>query len=145
MDNKLIGNENNIVIYTDEEDNVKVEVMLQDEDVWLNAQAMAKLFEITDKVIYKHIKNIYEQEELEENSTVAKIATMGKNGQIYQVKYYNLDMIISIGYRVNSKKAVKFRKWANKIIKEYIIKGFALNDERFIKGNTFFIDSQKQW
>ncbi|MCI8761143.1 MAG: cell filamentation protein Fic [Clostridia bacterium] len=134
MDNKLIGNENNIIFYTDEEGNANIEVILQDEDVWLNAQAIAELFEITDKVIYKHIKNIYEQEELKENSTVAKIATMGKNGQTYQVKYYNLDMIISIGYRVNSKKAVKFRQWANKIIKEYIIQGFSLNEERFLKG-----------
>ena len=108
--------------------------ILQNEDIWLNAQAIAELFEITDKVVYKHIKNIYAQNELEEDSTVAKIATMGKNGQTYQVKYYNLDMIISIGYRVNSKKAVKFRQWASKIIKEYIIKGFVLDDDRFLKG-----------
>lgn len=134
MDNKLIGNKNDIVFYTDEEGNTNIEVILHNEDVWLNAQAIAELFEITDKVVYKHIKNIYNQEELEENSTVAKIATMGKNGQTYQVKYYNLDMIISIGYRVNSKKAVKFRKWANKIIKEYMIKGFVLDDNRFLKG-----------
>lgn len=134
MDNKLIGNENNIIFYTDEEGNANIEVILQNEDVWLNAQAIAELFEITDKVIYKHIKNIYEQEELEENSTVAKIATMGKNGQTYQVKYYNLDMIISIGYRVNSKKAVKFRQWASKVLKEYMIQGFSLNEERFLKG-----------
>ena len=134
MNNKLIGNKNNIVFYTDEEGNTNIEVILQDEDVWLNVQAIAELFEITDKVVYKHIKNIYNQEELEENGTVAKIATMGKNGQTYQVKYYNLDMIISIGYRVNSQKAVKFRKWANKIIKEYMVKGFALDDDRFLKG-----------
>ena len=134
MDNKLIGNENNIIFYTDEQGNTNIEVLLQDEDVWLNAKAIAELFEITDKVIYKHIKNIYSQEELEEDSTVAKIATMGKNGQTYQVKYYNLDMIISVGYRVNSKKAVKFRRWANKIIKEYMVKGFVLDDERFLNG-----------
>lgn len=134
MDNKLIGNEKDIIFYTDDEGNTKIEVILQNEDIWLNAQAIAELFEITDKVVYKHIKNIYNQEELEENSTVAKIATMGKNSQTYQVKYYNLDMIISIGYRVNSKKAVKFRQWASKIIKEYIIKGFVLDDDRFLKG-----------
>ncbi len=134
MNHKLIGNENNIIFYTDEEGNANIEVILQNEDVWLNAQAIAELFKITDKVIYKHIKNIYEQEELEKNSTVAKIATMGKNGQTYQVKYYNLDMIISIGYRVNSKKAVKFRQWASKVLKEYIIQGFSLNEERFLKG-----------
>ena len=137
MNNKLIGNKNNIVFYTDEDGNTNIEVILQDEDVWLNAQAIAELFEITDKVVYKHIKKIYNQEELDEDSTVAKIATMGKNGQTYQVKYYNLDMIISIGYRVNSKKAVKFRQWANKIIKEYMVKGFALDDDRFLKGGKY--------
>ena len=143
MNDKLIGNKNNIVFYTDEKGNTNIEVILQNDDVWLNAQAIAELFEITDKVVYKHIKNIYNQEELEEDSTVAKIATVGKNGQTYQVKYYNLDMIISIGYRVNSKKAVKFRQWANKIIKEYMIKGFALDDDRFLNGrkiNTQYFD-----
>ena len=134
MDNKMIGNENNIVFYTDDEGKTNIEVILNNDDVWLNAQSIAKLFEITDKVVYKHIKNIYNQGELEDESTVAKIATVGRNGQRYQVKYYNLDMIISIGYRVNSKKAVKFRQWANKIIKEYMVKGFALDDDRFLKG-----------
>ena len=134
MDNKLIGNENNIVFYTDENGNTNIEVILQNEDVWLNAQAIATLFDVNDKAIYKHIANIYEQEELEENSTFSILETIGKNGHTYKTKYYNLDMIISIGYRVNSKKAVKFRQWANKIIKEYMIKGFALDDNRFLKG-----------
>ncbi len=134
MDNKLIGNENNIVFYTDENGNTNIEVILQNEDVWLNAQAIATLFDVNDKAIYKHISNIYEQEELEENSTFSILETIGKNGHTYKTKYYNLDMIISIGYRVNSKKAVKFRQWANKIIKEYMIKGFALDDDRFLKG-----------
>ena len=134
MDNKLIGNENNIVFYTDENGNTNIEVILQNEDVWLNAQAIAELFDVNDKAIYKHIANIYEQEELEEVSTFSILETIGKNGHTYKTKYYNLDMIISIGYRVNSKKAVKFRQWANKIIKEYMIKGFALDDARFLKG-----------
>ena len=134
MNNKLIGNKNNIVFYTDEEGNTKIEVILQNEDVWLNAQAIAELFDVNDKAIYKHIANIYEQEELEENSTFSILETIGKNGHKYKTKYYNLDMIISIGYRVNSKKAVKFRQWANKIIKEYMVKGFALDDDRFLKG-----------
>lgn len=134
LENKLIGDENNIVFYTDKENDVNVEVVLQNEDVWLNTQAIAKLFDVNDKAIYKHIANIYEQEELEENSTFSILESIGKNGHKYKTKYYNLDMIISIGYRVNSKKAVKFRKWANKIIKEYMIKGFALDDNRFLKG-----------
>ena len=135
MDNKLIGNENDIIFYTDEDGNTKIQVILQNEDVWLNIESLTKLFEIDRTGITRHINNIYKQGELEEESTCAKIAHMGNNGiQKYQTKYYNLDMIISIGYRVNSKKAVKFRQWANKVIKEYIIKGFALDDERFLKG-----------
>ena len=134
MNNKLIENKNNIVFYTDEEGNTKIEVILQNEDVWLNVQAIAELFDVNDKAIYKHIANIYEQEELEEDSTFSILETIGKNGHKYKTKYYNLDMIISIGYRVNSKKAVKFRQWANKIIKEYMVKGFALDDDRFLKG-----------
>ena len=134
MNSKLIGNEKDIIFYTDEDGKTNIEVVLQNEDIWLNAQAIAELFNVNDKAIYKHIANIYEQEELEEISTVSILETIGKNGHRYKTKYYNLDMIISIGYRVNSKKAVKFRQWASKIIKEYIIKGFALDDDRFLKG-----------
>ena len=134
MNNKLIGNENNIVFYTDDEDNIKVEVMLQDENVWLDIESLAKLFKINRTGITRHINNIYKDEELNESSTCAKIAHMGNDGkQTYNTKYYNLDMIISIGFRVNSKKAIKFRAWANKIIKDYMVQGFALNDERFMK------------
>ena len=135
MNNKLIGNKNNIVFYTNEEGNTNIEVILQNEDVWLNAQAIAELFDVNDKAIYKHIANIYEQEELDEDSTFSILETIGKNRHKYKTKYYNLDMIISIGYRVNSKKAVKFRQWANKIIKEYMIKGFVLDDDRFLNGS----------
>lgn len=140
IDDKLIGNENNIVFYTDNEDNIKVEVILQNENVWLNIESLTKLFKIDRTGITRHINNIYKDEELEENSTCAKIAQVQKEGNrsvTRNISYYNLDMIISIGFRVNSKPAIKFRTWANKIIKEYMIKGFALNDERFIKGNKF--------
>lgn len=137
MNNKLIGNENNIVFYTDEEDNVKVEVMLQNENVWLNIESLTKLFKIDRTGITRHINNIYKDEELDENSTCAKIAQVQKEGNrsvSRNISYYNLDMIISIGFRVNSKPAIKFRTWANKLIKEYMIKGFALDDDRFSKG-----------
>jgi len=137
MDNKLIGNENNIIFYTDEEDNVKVEVILQNENVWLNIDSLTKLFKIDRTGITRHINNIYKDEELEENSTCAKIAQVQKEGNrsiTRNISYYNLDMIISIGFRVNSKPAIKFRTWANKLIKEYMIKGFALDDDRFLKG-----------
>lgn len=135
MNNKLIGNENNIIFYTDEEGNLQIEVVLQDEDVWLNVNAIAELFDVQRPAITKHINNIYNENELEEKSTCSKMEHMGNSGkQIYETKYYNLDMIISIGFRVNSKKAIKFRAWANKIIKEYMIQGFSLNEERFLKG-----------
>lgn len=138
MDNKLIGTENNIVFYEDENNNTKVEVRLQDEDVWLNVNAIANLFNVGRSAITKHINNIYNDEELSENSTCSILEHMGNDGkQHYKTKYYNLDMIISIGFRVNSKTAIKFRTWANKLIKEYIVKGFNLNDDRFIKGNKF--------
>ena len=137
MDNKLIGNENNIVFYTDEEGNTKIEVILQNENVWLNIDSLTKLFKIDRTGITRHINNIYKDEELEENSTCAKIAQVQKEGRrsvTRNISYYNLDMIISIGFRVNSKPAIKFRTWANKLIKEYMIKGFALDDDRFLKG-----------
>lgn len=134
MTDKLIGDEKNILFYNDEEGNIRVEVLLESEDVWLNTEALSTLFYIDRSGIVRHINNIYRDEELNENSTCAKIAHVGNDGkQTYNTKYYNLDMIISIGFRVNSKKAIKFRTWANKIIKDYMVQGFALNDERFMK------------
>ena len=134
MDNKLIENEKNILFYSDDEGNIQVEVLLKDEDVWLNMEALALLFDVKRPAITKHINNIYNDEELKENNTCSKMEHVGNDGkQVYTTKYYNLDMIISIGFRVNSKKAIKFRTWANKIIKDYMVQGFALNDERFMK------------
>ena len=138
MNNKLIGNENNIIFYEDENNNTKVEVRLQNEDVWLNVNAIANLFKVQSPAIVKHINNIYNDEELEKNSTCSileQVQIEGNRKVTRKKEYYNLDMIISIGFRVNSKTAIKFRTWANKLIKEYIVKGFNLNDERFIKGN----------
>ena len=136
MNDKLVGNEKNILFYNDKEGNIKIEVLLKNEDVWLNTEALATLFNIDRSGIVRHIKNIYNDKELEENLTCAKIAQVQKEGN-REVKrvypFYNLDMIISIGFRVNSKKAIKFRTWANKIIKDYMVQGFALNDERFMK------------
>ena len=135
MDNKLIGNENNIIFYNDEEGQTKIEVILQDENVWLNIDSLTKLFKIDRTGITRHINNIYKDEELDKESTCAKIAHMGNgNKQVYSTSFYNLDMIISLGFRINSKIAIKFRTWANKIVKDYIIQGFVLDDDRFIKG-----------
>ena len=134
MNDKIIGNEKNILFYNDEEGNVKIEVLLENEDVWLNTEALTTLFNIDRSGIVRHINNIYKDDELSEDSTCAKIAHVGNDGkQTYNTKYYNLDMIISIGFRVNSKKVIKFRTWANKIVKDYMVQGFALNDERFMK------------
>ena len=136
MDNKLIGNEKNILFYNDEEGNTKVEVLLENEDVWLNTEALAALFNIDRSGIVRHINNIYKDDELSEKATCAKIAQVQIEGtrEVKRVySYYNLDVIISVGFRVNSKKAIRFRTWANKIIKDYMVQGFALNDERFLK------------
>ena len=136
MKEKIIGNEKNILFYNDEEGNTKIEVLLENEDVWLNTEALAALFNVDRSGIVRHINNIYKDDELKENATCAKIAQVQIEGtrkvkRIYS--YYNLDMIISIGFRVNSKKAIKFRTWANKVIKDYMVQGFALNDDRFMK------------
>ena len=134
IDNSVVGNENNIVFYTDEDGNTKIEVILNNENVWLNTESLSKLFKIDRTGITRHINNIYKDEELEKNGTCAKIAHVGNNKkQNYVTSYYNLDMIISIGFRVNSKVAINFRKWANKIMKDYMVQGFALNDDRFMK------------
>ena len=141
MNNNLqIGTENNILFYEDENNNTKVEVRLLNDDVWLNVTAIANLFNVQRPAISKHINNIYNDSELEKDSTCSileQVQLEGDRKVTRKKEYYNLDMIISIGFRVNSKTAIKFRTWANKLIKEYIIKGFNLNDDRFIKGNQF--------
>ena len=117
---------NEIVLFKNQ--SVKLEVNMKDETVWLNANQMAELFGRDYKTIRKHINNIL-KEELD-NSTVANFATTAKDGKNYQVDYYNLDMIISVGYRVKSKNGIIFRKWATKILKDYMIKGYAVNQKR---------------
>lgn len=134
MENRIINNENNIIFYTDEDNNVRIEVILENENVWLTQNSLAKLFDTTRNNITMHIKNIFNDEELEIRSVSKENLLTANDGKKYKTKLYNLDMIISLGFRVNSKKAVKFRTWANKIIKEYMIKGFALDDDRFLKG-----------
>ena len=117
---------NEIVLF--ENQNVKLEVNMKDETVWLSLDQMAKLFDRDKSVISRHIKNAI-KEELD-NSVVAKFATTAKDGKTYQVEYYNLDMIISVGYRVKSQNGVIFRKWANRILKDYMLKGYAINQKR---------------
>ena len=129
--------ENQIVVYQPNE-TMRLDVRLEDETVWLTQEQIASLFGTKRPAITKHLSHIYKSGELEREGTCSILEHMGNDGkQHYKTKYYNLDMIISIGFRVNSKTAIKFRTWANKLIKEYIVKGFNLNDDRFINGNKF--------
>ena len=121
--------ENKIIIYQTEDGQTQIDVRLENETVWLTQAQMAELFDKDRTVIGRHIRNIYKEEELEQNITCAKFAHMGSEGdQRYEYTAYNLDVIISVGYRVNSKRGVKFRQWANRVLKEYLIKGYAVND-----------------
>lgn len=127
----------NIIIYQTDDGLTKIDVKIEDETVWLSQQQMAELFSTTKQNISFHIKNIYDEEELNENSTVKEFLTVQNEGNRSverNVKFYNLDMIISLGYRIKSKVATNFRKWATERLKEYMIKGFAMDDER-LKGN----------
>ena len=119
-------NKNEIIIF--ENQKIKLEVNMKDDTVWLSLEQIAKLFERDKSVISRHIKNSLIEEC--DNSVVAKFATTAKDGKTYQVEYYNLDVIISVGYRVKSKNGIIFRKWANKILKEYMLKGYAINQKR---------------
>lgn len=118
----------NIVIYNEGE--VELNVSVGDETLWLSQKQLEVLFARDKSVISRHIKNIFKEGELDRDSVVAKNATTASDGKIYQVEFYNLDMIISLGYRVNSKRATSFRVWATKILKEYLIKGYAINQKR---------------
>lgn len=134
-----------LIIYESANGNIKLDVNLENETVWLSLEQMSKLFGRDKSVISKHIKNIYEDEELEEISTVANFATVQKEGErkvSRDIAYYNLDVIISVGYRVKSKEGVRFRKWATQRIKEYIIKGYTLDDERLknLGGGIYFYE-----
>ena len=126
-----------IIIYQTDDGLTKIDVKVQNETVWLSQQQMAELFNTTKQNISLHIKNIYDEEELNENSTVKEFLTVQNEGNRSverNVKFYNLDMIISLGYRIKSKIATNFRKWATERLKEYMIKGFTMDDER-LKGN----------
>ena len=129
---------NEILFYTTPNGNVKVEIYLQNETVWLTQQKIAELFVVDRSVITKHLKNIFETNELAPNSVSAKIAHTAADGKKYPTQFYNLDAIISVGYRVNSTQATAFRIWATERLKEYIIKGFTMDDERLKNPNNIF-------
>lgn len=137
MNNKLLDNEENLLIYKNEEGNIIVDAIFKDETLWLTQKAMSKVFDVQVPAISKQLKNIFDDEELVKDSVVSKMEITADDGKRYNTEVYNLDAIIAVGYRINSKKATQFRIWATKILKEYMIKGFALNDERFIKGSIY--------
>ena len=133
IDLKEINKDNNqgeIVIYQTDDGDTKIDVRFVDETVWLTQAQLCELYQTSKSNVSEHIKNIFEEGELEENSVVRKFRTTASDGKNYSVSYYNLDMIISLGYRIESVTATQFRRWATERLKEYMIKGFTMDDER---------------
>lgn len=135
-----MDNNSKMIIYTTEDGLVKIETTFNDETVWLSLDQMSSLFQRDKSTISRHIKNIFDEGELIKESVVANFATTASDGKTYQVDYYNLDVIISVGYRVKSKRGVQFRIWATNLIKEYMKKGFVLDDDRLkeLGGGGYF-------
>ncbi|MDD5202970.1 MAG: virulence RhuM family protein [Sulfurimonas sp.] len=145
MNNLTIKDElTDFLLYKTPNSDIKVETYLHNETLWLPQKRIAELFGVDRTVVTKHLKNIFESEELEENSVSAKIAHTAQDGKKYNTKFYNLDAILSVGYRVNSLQATQFRIWATKILKEFIIKGFAMDDDRMKNGRYFGKDYFKE-
>lgn len=129
---------NNFILYNTPNGEVSLKVLIQNESIWLTQKMMAELFDVGVPAINKHLTNIFESAELEENSVISILETTAADGKNYKTKFYNLDAIISVGYRVNSTKATQFRIWATKVLKEFIVKGFAMDDDRLKQGSTAF-------
>jgi hypothetical protein len=119
---------NEIIIYQADSHSERIEVTLENETVWLSLNQISTLFDRDKSVISKHLKNIFKEEELIKNSVVAFFAITASDGQTYQVEHYNLDAILSVGYRVNSKRGTQFRKWASQRLTDYLLKGYAINN-----------------
>ncbi len=136
-------NKSEIKIYKSSEGKTSIEVKLDKETVWLNLSQMVELFERDKSVISRHIKNVFKEGELEQKSVVANFATTAIDGKVYKVDYYNLDVIISVGYRIKSKRGTQFRIWANQILKDYLIKGYAVNYKKLQKQAQQFNELKK--
>lgn len=121
---------NEIVIYQGDDNNVQIEVQFDRETFWLSLNQISALFERDKSLISRHLKNIFKENELDRNSVVAKNATTASDGKIYEVEYFNLDAILSVGYRINSKRGTQFRQWATQKLKDVLVKGYALNQKR---------------
>ena len=141
LENAITGN---IIVYQAENESVSTNVLFKDETFWMTQKDMAKLFDVNVPAISKHLKNIFESGELELSAVISKMETTAEDGKIYQTNFYNLDAIIAVGYRVNSKKATQFRIWATRVLREYIIKGFALDDAMLKNGRAFGQDYFKE-
>ena len=126
------------ILYNLPEKEGKVQVIIRDETLWCTQKAMAQLFGVDRTVVSKHLRNIFESSELQQDSVCANFAHTAEDGKIYNTQFYNLDAVISVGYRVNSLQATRFRQWTTKILNEYIKKGFVLNDDRLKQGETVF-------
>ena len=137
MSNELVK-QISYILYSDPEEDVKINAVIKDETIWLTQKAMAELFDCSTDNISLHLKNIFSDGELEKDSDTEEISATASDGKKYKMNFYNLDAIISVGYRVNSAKATKFRIWATGILKDYIKKGFVLDDERLKQGETVF-------
>ena len=131
-----LASNDEILIYQSQDGIIKIDVLFENETVWLNQSQLCVLFGKSKSTVSEHIKHIFEEGELNENSVVRNFRTTASDGKIYQVDYYNLDVIISVGYRVKSLQGTQFRQWATQRLRDYIIKGVALNDERFKRGNS---------
>lgn len=132
-----------IIIYKPSKNEVELKVRFEDETVWLSLNQIAELFGRDKSVISRHLRNIFEEGELFKDSVVAKIATTAADGKTYQVEFYSLDAIISVGYRVNSQRATQFRIWATKILKNYLLQGYAVNEKRLLEANNKFNQLQE--
>ena len=118
-----------IVIYQTDDGNTNIDVRLENETVWLSLDLMSDLFQRDKSTVSRHIKNIFSEGELVRKSVVANYATTASDGKTYNVEYFNLDVIISVGYRVKSKRGTQFRIWANRVLKDYLVKGYAVNEK----------------
>ena len=135
---EITKQQSDFILYTSNEGKVNIEVFLQDETIWLTQKAISELYGVQRPAITKHLKNIFDSGELQEDSVSSILEHTASDGKKYKTKFYNLDAIISVGYRVNSYQATQFRIWATRTLKEYIIKGFVLDDERLKQGNQVF-------
>lgn len=145
-----MNQKSNMIIYTTEDGLTKIETTFDEDTVWLSIDQMAELFQRDKSTISRHIKNVFSEGELQRESVVANFATTAADGKTYQVDYYNLDVIISVGYRVKSRRGTQFRIWATNILKEYMKKGFAMDDERLknLGGGGYFMElflTNRRW